>query len=251
MPPLRYFFTLILIGLLNHLQAQLTVSGTVYDITKYNLVEDVRVVSTGGIFAMTDSMGKYSILVNNTDSISFIYNNKPTQKFPVAEIKTPDQFDISLKVPVQARYSLLKEVKVFSRSHKQDSLENRQTYVDVFEYKKPGIKSTMSPGGVAGADVNELINIFRFRRNRQLRAFQKRLEQQEEDNYINYRFNKVFVKRITALQDAQLDSFMVWYRPSYEFLRTSNEITFNQYILNASYQFKKLLQLSPAKHEEN
>lgn len=247
---MRFFFTVLFLGLLNHLQAQLTVSGTVYDITKNNLVEDVRVVSTGGIFAITDSIGKYRIMVNVTDSISFIYNNKPTQKFPVADIKTPEQFDISLKVPVQSRYSLLKEVKVFSRSYKQDSLENRQTYADVFEYKKPGIKSSMSPGGVAGADVNELINIFRFKRNRQLRTFQKRLEQQEEDKYINYRFNKIFVKRITALQDTHLDIFMVWYRPSYEFVRTSSEITFNQYILNASYQFKKLQQLSPAKHEE-
>lgn len=247
---MRFFFTLILIGLLNDLQAQVTVSGTVFDITKNNLVEDVRVVSTGGIFAITDSMGRYSLLVNITDSISFVYNNKPTQKFSIASIKYPEQFDISLKVPVQSRFTLLKEVKVFSRSYKQDSLENRQTYADVFEYQKPRIESTMS-GGVAGADLDQLINIFRFKRNRELRAFQKRLEIQEQDKYVDYRFSKLFVRRITGLQSPGLDTFLVWYRPSYEFVRHSTEIDFNQYILDASYQFKKLWVMLPGKHEEN
>lgn len=200
---------------------------------------------------MSDSMGRYSIPVNNEDSISFVYNDKPTQKFAVAGIKTPEQFDISIKVAVNSKYSVLKEVRVFSRSYKQDSIENRQTYADVFEYKKPRIQSSMSPGGVAGADLDELINIFRFKRNRQLRAFQQRLEMQEQDKYVDYRFSKTFVKRITGLQEPELDSFMVWYRPSYEFVQSSTEITFNQFILNASYQFRKLMTLSPAKKEQN
>lgn len=247
---MRAFFTFFFLGVLYQLQAQITVSGTVYDITKNNFVENVRVVSTGGLFAITDSMGNYNILVKSTDSISFTYNSKPTQKFPVATIKSPDQFDISLKIPVESRFRLLKEVKVFSRSFKQDSLENRQTYADVFEYKSPGIKSSMSPGGVAGADLDELINIFRFRRKRQLRAFQERLEMQEQEKYISYRFNKIFVKRITGIQEPALDSFMKWYRPTYEFVQASSEVAFNQYVLNASYQFKKLINLYPAKHKE-
>jgi hypothetical protein len=195
-------------------------------------------------------MGRYSIVVNHTDSLTFIYNNKPTQKFAVAAIKSPEQFDISIKVPVQSRYSMLKGEKVFSKHSKQDSLENRQTYADVFEYKKPGIESTMSPGGVAGADLNQLINIFRFRRNRQLRAFQQRLQEQEQESFINYRFNKTYVKRITGIEEPALDSFMRWYRPSYEFVSSSSEIVFNQYLLNSSYRFKRLQQLSPGKKEE-
>ena len=248
---MRFFFIVIFFALVNNLHAQLTVSGTVFDISRNNFVEDVRVVSTGGLFAVTDSMGRYSILVKLSDSISFIYNNKPTQKFPVASIKTPDQFDLSLKLKVESRYSLLKEVKIFSRSYKQDSLENRETYADVFEYKKPGVRSSMSPGGVAGADLNELINIFRFRRNKQLRAFRQRLEIQEQDAYINHRFNKIFVKRITHLPEKSLDSFMVWYRPSYEFVSASSELDFNQYVLEASYQYIKLMQLKAVKPEKN
>lgn len=248
---MRFYFTLLLLLFINLLRAQVTVSGTIYDVSKTNLVENVRVVSTGGLFAITDSMGRYAIITGPHDSLTFIYNNKPTQKFPVSSIKSREQFDISIKVPVQSRYSMLKEVKVFSKTFRQDSLENRETYADVFEYKRPGIESSMGPGGVAGADLGQLVNIFRFRRNRQLRSFQQRLEMQEQDNYVNYRFNKTYVRRITGIAEpAALDSFMKWYRPSYEFASSSGELLFNQYLLNSSYQFKKMQQYSPAKHEE-
>lgn len=246
---MRFYFTLLFFLFICQLRAQVTVSGTVYDVSKTNLVENVRVVSTGGMFSITDSLGKYSIIAMPGDSLTFIYNNKPTQKFAVTSIKFPDQFDISIKIPVQSRYSMLKEVKVFSRTYKQDSLENRQTYADVFDYKKPRIESSIGPGGVAGADLGQLINIFRFRRNRQLKAFQERLELQEEERYVNYRFNKVYVKRITGIEGPALDSFMRWYKPSFEFTRASSELLFNQYLLNSSYSFKKLLLYSPARKE--
>ena len=231
-------------------RAQFTVSGNVLDKGKINLVPNVKVISTGGMFDMTDSMGRYSIPVKPGDSLYFVYNNKPTQKFPVNKIVNPVQFDVSLHVFVESKYSVLKEVIVYSKTYRQDSLENRQTYADVFEYKKPGVSTSITPGGMVGADVNELINVFRFRRNKRLKAFQNRLEQQEQEKYVNYRFNKLLVSRITGLKSPAVDSFIVWYRPSYEFAAASDEITFNQYILNAYYQFKKWGFVDPAKKED-
>lgn len=231
--------------------AQLTITGTVYDKSKTNYVENVRVVSSAGIFAITDSLGHYSIPVTEMDSLTFIYNNKPTQQFAVKTITNPWQFDISLHLAIKGKYSVLKEVIVYSKSYKLDSLENRQTYADVFEYKKPGLSTSITPGGGVGADVNELINIFRFRRNKNLKAFQQRLEKQEEEKYIDYRFSKLFVKRITGLMSPALDTFMVWYRPSYFFASQANEIAFNQYTLDAYYRFKNIMPLIfPAKKED-
>lgn len=230
--------------------AQLTVSGTVLDNSKTNFVEMVHVISTGGKLALTDSMGRYSIAVNDNDSIYFFYNNKPTQKFPVHNIPNPAQFDISIHMVIPGKYSLLKEVTVYGKSYSQDSIENRETYNKVFSYTKPGLSSSYVPGGVPGADLDQLINIFRFGRNKRLKSFQKRLEQEEQDKYIDYRFNKTLVKRITGLSENSLDTFMVWYRPSYEFTVTSGEVTFNQYILNASYRFKRGVLPSPAKKED-
>jgi len=212
----------------------------VVDISKQNYVPYVRVESTGGIFAITDTLGQYNILVNEYDSLSFVYNNKSTQKFAVRSITNPAQFDISLRVPVQSRYSVLKEVIVYSKTYREDSLENRMAYSDVFNYQKPGLSTDVGPGGVVGADVNELINIFRFRRNKSMKAFQKRLELQEQEKYVNYRFNAQHIRRTTGITGEALDSFMKWYRPAYDFTANSSEIAFNQYILNASYQFRKI-----------
>lgn len=242
---------LFLFGGFFYTSAQLTVSGTVLDNSKINFVEAVGVMSTGGKIAVTDSLGRYSIQASADDSLYFIYNNKPTQKFAVNKIPNTAQFDISLHIPVKSRYSLMKEVVVYSKNYKQDSVENRENYGEVFNYKKQGIQTSISPGGGVGLDANELINAFRFRRNKRLKAFQQRLEEDEKEKYINYRFNKIFVKRITQLQSPALDSFLVWYRPTYEFASTSSEIAFNQYILNASYHFRKTRATGEAKKENS
>ena len=216
--------------------------GTVFDVTKINYAENVRVVSSAGIFAVTDSMGRYSILVSEKDSISFFYNNKPTHKFAVSSIADINQFDISLHIPIKGKYSLLKEVTVFSKIYRQDSIENRQDYADIFEFEKPGLQSSISPDGSVGADLDQLINIFRFKRNKRIRSFQARLEIEEQEKYINYRFNKIFVRRVTGLESPALDTFLVWYRPDYFFARRSDEIAFNEYILHAQYQFENFTQ---------
>lgn len=222
----------------NQLFAQLTVSGTVFDSSRRNYVENVRVESTSGLFTRTDSMGRYKLPVSEKDSLTFIYQNKPTQKFAVKDMATLTEFDISLRVNVKGGYKTMKEVIIFARSYREDSMENRQTYADVYNYRKPTIRTSISPGGAVGADVNEIINMFRFRRNKHLRLFQARLEQQEQDRFVSYRFNKNFVRRITGLTGAELDTFMVRYLPTYEFASTADEVTFNKYILNSSYAFK-------------
>ncbi len=245
---LKIHLLLLFIIAANQLHAQLTVTGTVFDSSKRNYVENVRVESTGGNFTRTDSMGHYKIAVTEKDSLTFIYQNKPTQKFAVKDIASITQFDISLGVTVKGGYRTLKEVIVFARSYREDSMENRQTYADVYNYRKPTIRTSISPGGAVGADVNEIINMFRFKRNKHLKLFQARLEQQEQDRFVSYRFNKNFVRRITQLKGAELDSFMVRFLPTYEFASTADELTFNKYILNASYAFKiELLKQQAAK----
>ena len=247
---MRIIFTfIVLLFCISSATAQIIVSGTVLDVSKLNYVEAVGVVSTSGKIAVTDSLGKYSIQTASEDSLYFIYNNKPTQKFAVNKIPNTSQFDISLHIPVKSRYSLLKEVVVYSKNYKQDSAENRENYGEVFSYKKQGIQTSINPGGGVGLDANELINAFRFKRNKRLKAFQQRLEAEEKEKYINYRFNKIFVKKLTQLQSPALDSFLVWYRPTYEFAVISSEIEFNQYILNAFYHFKKTGSSGEAKKE--
>lgn len=221
-------------------RAQLTISGTVYDSTKSIPVVDVLVKSSNGTQSLTDSSGHYEIVTTEKDSITFIYQNKPTAKFAVKQIPNIGSFDIALHIRVAEKFKTMKEVKVYTKNFRQDSIENRQYYNKIFNYEKPGIATSINPGsGSVGMDLDEFINIFRFKRNKQLRKMQDRLLEQEQENYIKYRFNKTAVKRITHLEGTDLDNFMTLYKPDFEFTQMATTVEFYQYILTASYQFKK------------
>jgi hypothetical protein len=203
-------------------------------------VPDVLVKSGSGTQAKTDSTGHYEIVTSDKDSLTFIYNNKPTAKFAVKQIPNIAGFDISLHIRLTEKFKTMKEVRVYTKSFRQDSIENRQYYNKLFSYEKPGVSSSINPGsGGVGMDLDEFINIFRFRRNKQMKKMQDRLLEQEQENYIKYRFNKTAVKRITRLEGKELDNFMTLYRPSFEFTQMATTPEFYQYILTASYQFKK------------
>ena len=235
-----YYIYFLLFFTAGSAMAQFTVSGTVYDFTKTIPVMDVFVKSGIGTQAVTDSLGHYEIVTNDKDSLTFIYHNKPTAKFAVKQVPDISSFDISIHVRVVEKFQTMKEVKVYTKSFRQDSIENRNYYNKIFNYEKPGVSSSINPGtGTVGLDLDEFINIFRFKRNKQLRKMQDRLLEQEEENYIKYRFNKTAVKRITRLEGAELDNFILLYKPDFEFTQTATTIEFYQYILTASYQFKK------------
>ena len=182
--------------------------------------------------------GHYIIEVGERDSIWFSYLGKPTVKFPILKIVNTQAFDISLLVNVPT----LKEVKVRPRNYKLDSLQNRLDYSKVFDYKKPGLRPVTGNtqyGAAVGFDVNEIINMFRFKRNRSMAAFQERLLEEERDKFVDHRFNKALVRRLTQLTGNDLDSFMRVYRPTYEFAQSAADYDFQLYIKIAHNRFSR------------
>lgn len=201
----------------------------------------VQVICTCGTMSFTDSVGNYNIYVGEKDSIFFFFSNKPTQKFAVASIKDYSQFDISISMHVPGRYKQLKEIIVYGKNRKQDSIENRLQYDKVFNADKGGFRFTGAnpeAGMSAGLDLDALINVFRFRRNRSMALFQQRLIKEEQDRYIDYRFNKSIVLRLTKLKEGPLlDEFMRLYRPEYAILTQVLDIELYQYIQVAATSF--------------
>ncbi len=236
-----------LLFLLNALLApafgQVTISGTVFDSSKAYVIPGVSVYSTSGAQTITDSLGAYHINVSETDSLSFFYQGKSTVKFPVKTMPNYTAFDISLRVRVKEKYKLLQGVTVYADTYRSDSIENRQAYSKIFGREKPGIRSTYDPGGPAGFDLDELIGVFQFKKNKQNLAFQKRLVQDEQDRYVDYRFNSKTITRITGLNGDTLLQYKKLYRPTYSFVVNSSLTQFYEYILNTSYAFKKQIGL--------
>jgi plasmid maintenance system killer protein len=212
------------------------IKGVVYDSSRNYPLEAVSVLSSAGVGTVTNADGYYEIRVTDRDSIWFSYLNKPTVKFPVIKIVNPMQFDISLQVSIP----VLREVKIFPRNYKLDSIRNRQTYAKVFNYQRPGLKIvTPQYGAGVGLDLDELINVFRFRRNKSMLGFQQRLLLEEEEKFIDYRFNKALVRRLTLLDGAELERFMQIFRPSYLFTKLAGDYEFRLYIKQSLYRFKK------------
>lgn len=236
---LLYVFMLLAIDALGQ---EILVSGNVFDSSRKYIIPNVKIVSTGGALSFTDSSGKYNILVRKDDSISFSYRNKSTTWFRVRDIKYPGAFDLSLMVTMEDKYRLLKEVIVIGKSYREDSLENRQRYSKIFNANTGQLGITSGNGMMgssAGLDPNDLINLFRFHRNRSLKNFQQRLLQEEADKFIDYRFNKKLVKTITGLDGLVLESFMEIWRPDYNFTAQTNDYEFHTFILEASRLYQR------------
>ena len=197
----------------------------------------VSVLSSGGMGTVTDSLGYYTILVNETDSIWFSYLNKPTPKFAVAAINKFNGFDISLHVPITE----LKEVRVIPRNYKRDSIQNRLDYAKAFDFHKPGISLSNPSSGSFGVvlDLDAFINMFNFRKNRRMAHFQQRLIQEEQDKFIDHRFTKPLVRKITKLTGLEQDDFMKKYRPSLDFTRNATDYEFAEYIKLAWQEYER------------
>ena len=217
-------------------QVPYTVKGTVYDSSRAYRIQAVTVMSSSGKMTFTDSMGNYKINVSEKDSIWFSYLGKSTHRYAVLKMPDINQFDISL----QLKSVVMEEIKVRSRSYKQDSLQNRIDYAKVFNYKKVSVESMTSigPNG-AGIDLAELIRLFQFRKNKSMLKFQERLLEQERDKFVDHRFSKALVRRLTELDGDRLELFMIKYRPTYEFTVSTSEYDFQLYIKNAAEQFQK------------
>jgi hypothetical protein len=216
---------------------QFKVKGTVYDSSRIYPLEAVTVLSTAGKGTFTNGMGNYEIDVGEKDSIWFSYLGKPTIKFPVLKMNDPLHFDIALHINV----TVLKGVTVMPRNYRLDSIQNRRDYAKVFDYEKPKLRPTMGggAGGVGvGFDLDELIRMFQFRKNRNMLKFQERLIDQEHDKFIDHRFNKQLVRRLTNLTNENLDSFMVMYRPTYQFTLLASDYEFQSYIKRCYEYFR-------------
>jgi len=195
-------------------------------------------MSTSGRITVTDSNGNYVILVPRSDSIWFSYLGRATQRFPVRNINPNDGFYVSLAVdPV-----VLKEARVTPRNYRADSIQNRKDYEKNFNYKKPTphIVPGIAGGGLGvSINIDTLIMRFQFDKIRRAKAFQKRLIYDEHEKYVDHRFSRSVVLKVTRLEGDELDTFMVRYRPSYEFCVGATDYDLYEYIKLAFGQYRK------------
>jgi hypothetical protein len=90
----------------------------------------------------------------------------------------------------------------------------------------------------AGIDIQELIRLFQFKKNKATLKFQERLLLQERDKFVDYKFNRGLVRLLTGLEGDELETFMQAYRPSPEFIMAHTDYEFQLYIKKSFQDFK-------------
>lgn len=213
--------------------------------TQQTPLPSVSVMSNSGMGAFTDSLGRYTLVVSETDSIWFSYLGKPTPKYAVKNIPNIHNFEISLHVNVTE----LKQVMVKPRDYHLDSIQNREDYAKAFNFKKPGFGVSTTPTGGVGMDLDQFIQMFQFKKNRRMTALRERLEREEEDSYIDHRFNRALIIRLTKLHGPELDSFVVRYRPDITFIQNATDYEL-QYYIKKSYDHYIATRPAAVKPEE-
>jgi hypothetical protein len=228
---------------------QVSIHGTVFNMYKTRPLDGVSVICSCGMGTTTDSNGNYYIRVDQSDSLRFSYLGRATQMFPVNAMNSTTGFDIALHV----NPTVLGEVRVTPKDYYLDSLRNRKDYEKIFNYHKPGLEISEGADGNAGLDLDAIINMFRFKRNRRLLAFQQRLIEDEQDKFIDHRFTRYIVKKITGLEGDAADSFMFRFRPSFYFTKTASDYEFFDYIKLAYQEYQSQLRSHrfPARKEDH
>lgn len=235
------FFVFLLFICVNTNAQVITISGVVYDISGQKPIESVIVHSSNNR-TISDSLGRYVINAKPKDSLWFSLFGKNSQKFPIDTVTDPRNFNVMIHV---SGYDL-PEVKVRNSYYKLDSFQNRIDYAKYFNYQAPGIQLSnnqqlFGPAGLTlGFDLDAILNMFSFHKNRNLEYLQNRLVVQEHDKYIDYRFTKRFVQKITHLEGEPLEKFMNYSRPSYELLGVLNDLELGLLIQNRFAAFKKV-----------
>ncbi|MBO9731277.1 MAG: hypothetical protein J7623_21745 [Chitinophaga sp.] len=213
---------------------QVRIHGTIYDRSARFGLPGVSVRSNSGVGAVTDSTGQYTIVLPATDSIFFSYQGKATMKFAVREINYNRPYDMSLHVDTHVLPTVVVSTKRIG-DYLADSIRNREEYRKVFEYSPEYLTSGGINGVGAGINLDALLSMKKIKRMENFRLF---MEREEREKYIDRRFNKTLVKKITGLTSPALETFMLAYRPTFEMLQNfENEYQYYEYIQDAGRYF--------------
>ena len=235
---MRYLiFSLVAFMLLFTLKssAQQFLTGKVF---KKNSTEALVSVSIHNISAqrydLSEENGSYRMQVVPGDHVAFSSVGYMADTVTVTAAMLTGDFPVYLEVRAQT----LKAVRVGEFSNYQlDSMDRRKEYAWVYDHgNTPRMEHERKGDG-----VGVTLNIFRnaSAKEKQRERLEKRLAKEEEEYYIDSRYNKDLVTKITRLKGDSLQQFMTKYRPSIDYCRRAANVDILVYINDSYKQYVK------------
>jgi hypothetical protein len=215
---------------------QSVIQGTVHNHSEGSPLPGVSVLAVSGKGTATDSLGHYTLRLDRNDSIYFSWLGKATARFAVKDIPPDEPFDLELE---DVNVRSMPAYSVIGREYYQDSIRTREEYQKIFGYEsQSGPASSGINGGQTFGVGLDIDNILSPKANNRALALQERLEEEERDKYIDHRFNRSLVKKITGFQSPALDEFMRLYRPTLDELHSfETEYQYYQFISRSARYF--------------
>lgn len=221
----RYLLTipLLFIALL-HTHAQ-NVSGMVSTTSARSIGATIKNLATSSQ-AITDNNGMFSIRVKKGDTLltSQLFYKTDTlvytgQAYLAIQLHTE-------KIP-------LREVTI--KATKLSPLDiyeqNKQEYKDIYWKGDYSHMFGVSIGTMPGIAINidKLYNLL-SKQGKDARTMQRTLTRDYHDDVIDRRFTKTLVGNVTGYDGSKLDTFMMKYRPTYDFIAKASDYDVMNYI---------------------
>jgi co-chaperonin GroES (HSP10) len=209
-----------------------TVAGIVFDKDSKDRIASVNVHNiTTGIAVFNNLKGEFTIKAKEGDQLVFT-----KQAYHPDTVKVQNNSPLAIYM---ARLAIqLKEVTVHdSLRTPEERLEaTKRDYNKVYGSLAYGDFLTNPSGGGAGLSIDALYNAI-SREGRNASRLRQIIQNDYEQNVIDYRFNRIFVGHITGLKDEGLTAFMSRYRPGYYTTKTMSDYEFVSMIRNNLRRF--------------
>lgn len=191
----------------------------------------------------SNARGEFRIATSGaTDTIMVYAIGYKTYLYPLSKWK---QGDIIIRLkPLSI---MLNGVAIKAdRDHKRDSIRNRKEFERVFHYKPPKLSDMLTsspaqanvPFAFVNIDVTLLLRIL-TKKSDPTNKLQKVLIRDEEADYINTKFSRSLVTRVTGLKGDSLRQFMDKYYPEIAWVRKTSDYDIIRYIKARAIAFRK------------
>ncbi len=169
-----------------------------------------------GLGMSTDSTGKFSIECKPGELMEISHVSYNT-----ARVRIKSDINLFYNIILEPKSKKLQEavIRDHSLNYTVDSIATAEKYQLILA--QPSFDDYDLKNGIIG---------MLSKQQRQKWAFIEMMNVWEKEKYIDYMFNEKKIARWTKMPPDMLESFMRRYRPSYDFVRNSNQYTFMKYI---------------------
>ncbi len=205
--------------------SQSTLKGAAYDKLTDSLLPGVNIWNlTKGKGAVANSKGAYHIEADENDQVMFSHQGyrNDTVKVEFSHLQ------LGYNPNMQSASHTLETVYVDESYYRRDSIQRRLDNKEIYEQAEKKFVSRSGPTDGVGIAISP--GSFFSKKNQELRKTKQRLEEEEEQAYVDFRFSESYVAYLTKLKGQDLQDFLLTYRPSYKFCRKTDKLNMQKYI---------------------